>query len=221
MGGQRSRPRVSFAAPELNANQPAEPPVDRGAGPTPNTDMTQITLPHNLQNGPGRTADATQVMANYNTIVGVVNSGSLGTDNLANGGVTPQKRSAAVGSVFSDVNEFPVPHGDGVFTQTVSATFTGRPVLLVFNAPFYLSVVDLTIQYTVSFRRDTADLYSKAIGQTMAGTPLNMSLLHGDWAPPTGACTYSVRVQTFEIYGEPVPPTGTNTDGLLLAAVEL
>lgn len=42
--------------------------------------MAQITLPHQLTNG--TVADATQVMANFQAIVDVVN-GNLGSDNLA------------------------------------------------------------------------------------------------------------------------------------------
>lgn len=42
--------------------------------------MAQITLPHILTNG--TVADATQVMANFQAIVDVVN-GNLGSDNLA------------------------------------------------------------------------------------------------------------------------------------------
>ena len=42
--------------------------------------MAQITLPHQLTNG--TVADASQVMANFNAIVNVVN-GNLGSDNLA------------------------------------------------------------------------------------------------------------------------------------------
>lgn len=41
--------------------------------------MAQIALPHQLTNG--TVADATQVMANFNAIVDVVN-GNLGSDNL-------------------------------------------------------------------------------------------------------------------------------------------
>ena len=41
--------------------------------------MAQITLPNELTNG--TVADATQVMANFNAIVSVVN-GNLGSDNL-------------------------------------------------------------------------------------------------------------------------------------------
>lgn len=43
--------------------------------------MAQISLPHQLTNG--TVADASQVMANFNAIVDVVN-GNLGADNLAN-----------------------------------------------------------------------------------------------------------------------------------------
>lgn len=43
--------------------------------------MAQITLPHQLTNG--TVADATQVMANFNAIVNVVN-GNLGSDNIGN-----------------------------------------------------------------------------------------------------------------------------------------
>ena len=41
--------------------------------------MAQITLPHHLTNG--TVADASQVMANFNAIVNVVN-GNLGSDNI-------------------------------------------------------------------------------------------------------------------------------------------
>lgn len=44
--------------------------------------MPDVVLPHNLQNGPTRANDATEVMANFNAILAVLNGG-LDAENLA------------------------------------------------------------------------------------------------------------------------------------------
>lgn len=117
--------------------------------------MAQITLPHQLTNG--TVADASQVMANFNAIVNVVN-GNLGSDNLSsisgrdvtvtdlNGGTNVldnfTKRFQAGSFSFTDI-----PKGETVErTITFPVSFPGAPFVFVEmdrntpNDPLFISV---------------------------------------------------------------------------------
>lgn len=102
--------------------------------------MAQITLPHQLTNG--TVADATQVMANFNAIVNVVN-GNLGADNLSsisgaditvtdlNGGTTMlnnfTRRFRAGTVTFNNV-----PPNETVSREvTFPTAFPGEPIVVL------------------------------------------------------------------------------------------
>lgn len=136
--------------------------------------MAQIVLPHRLTNG--TVADATQVMANFDAIVNVVN-GNLGSDNLGslsgadvtvtdlNGGtiiLNNFTRRFAAGTVtfnnvppnetMSQTVQFPIsfPGQPYVFTQ-----FQGSATGQVFTSPSNVGASQFTLNIRHSFNSNS------------------------------------------------------------------
>lgn len=104
--------------------------------------MAQISLPHQLVNG--TVADASQVMANFNAIVDVVN-GNLGSDNLENISGADITVQDALGGGTGTLNDFSLrfqaghaypgdiiePGEDYSLEVTFPTPFPGAPLVFV------------------------------------------------------------------------------------------